>query len=95
VPWSRSRPGTKPVYRTPEYRATVKRLWAELRRNGHGTCAEVRCVMSSRLITPAMRLHACHDSTGTVVLGLGHAQCNLTDAAKRARARQTASRLRW
>jgi hypothetical protein len=83
------------VYYTAEYLATKKRLHAELAAAGSGRCAELRCVMPSRLITPGMRLHVCHDPTGTVVLGLGHAKCNLSDAGRRARARQTSSPLRW
>jgi hypothetical protein len=59
-----------------------------LRQAGSGVCAERVCVMRSRVITPDMDLHLCHDPTGTVVLGLGHRQCNLHEAAKRARKMQ-------
>ena len=98
MPWSRSRPGgskTAAKYRDPTYLATRRRLIAELQRAGQGRCAEQVCVMRSRLITPAMSLHLCHDDTGTVIRGLGHAQCNRADAGRRARARQNASQLRW
>jgi len=98
MPWTNSRPGgnkTAAKYRDPAYLATGKRLRAELQRTGQGTCAERVCVMPTRLITPAMRLHLCHDETGQHIRGLGHAKCNLSDAGRRARARQNVSRLRW
>ena len=67
---------------------------AELKRAGSGRCAEVVCRYRSRLITPDMDLHLCHDRTGAVVLGLGHARCNLSAAGREARERQNSIRLR-
>lgn len=98
MPWDRSRPGgtkVNPKYRDPAYLATRKQLMDQLKRAGQGVCAERICIMQSRLITPSMRLHLCHDETGTVIRGLGHMQCNVRDAARRARARQNVSTLRW
>ena len=98
MPWDRNRPGgtkTKAKYRDPAYLTTRKRLIAELQRAGHGVCAERVCVMRTRTITPGMRLHLCHDDTGQHIRGLGHAQCNLSDAGRRARARQHTARLLW
>ena len=98
MPWDRSRPGgrrTSEKYRDPTYLATRKRLMAELKAAGQGVCAERVCVMRSRLITPTMRLHLCHDETGQHIRGLGHQQCNVSDAARRARARQNVTRLTW
>jgi hypothetical protein len=73
---------------------------AALRRAGAGLCAEPICVMPSRVITPDMDLHLCHDRRTGTVLGLGHARCNITEAARYAnhRRRQRAartSRLTW
>jgi hypothetical protein len=59
-----------------------------LRLAGAGLCAERVCVKRSRIITPDMALHLCHDPTGTVVIGLGHAECNVHEAATRGRRRQ-------
>lgn len=75
---------------------------AALRAAGSGLCAERVCVKRSRLITPDMDLHLCHDPTGQHVIGLGHADCNRHEAAVRARRLQTRRRrnprqstLRW
>lgn len=98
MPWDRSRPGgskTAAKYRDPAYLATRKRLIEQLKRDGQGVCAEQVCVMRSRLITPSMKLHLCHDETGQHIRGLGHSECNLSDAGRRARARQNVTRLRW
>jgi hypothetical protein len=98
LPWSASRPkgtATDAKYRTPEHRAAVKKHKAELRAAGVGVCAEVVCLMRSRLITPGMALDLCHDRTTGAVLGLGHSKCNRTEASRHARALQDASRLRW
>ncbi|SDG95609.1 hypothetical protein SAMN05660324_3950 [Klenkia brasiliensis] len=67
---------------------------------GVGRCAERICRASSRRITVAMgsKLHLCHDRETGQVLGLGHAACNLSEAARYARAKQTeaeATRLDW
>lgn len=87
MPWDRSAP-TAAKYRTAEHRETNKKLRAQLARDGQGVCAETICVKPSRLITPTMSLHLCHDITGTYYLGLGHAACNLKAAAREARRRQ-------
>jgi hypothetical protein len=68
---------------------------ARLRAIGMAYCAEPECTQPSRIITPNMRLHLSHDPTGTVVLGLSHYQCNLAEAAKRARRYQDSSQLSW
>jgi hypothetical protein len=65
-----------------EHRATRAAAMAALRRAGSGVCAERRCVKRSRLITPAMDLHLCHDRRTGEVRGLGHAACNLSEAAR-------------
>lgn len=64
------------------------RALEELRFAGSGRCAESVCVMPSRLITPAMELHLCHDVTDGRVLGLGHEKCNLAEANRRQKERR-------
>jgi hypothetical protein len=102
MPWNNARPGgntTAPKYRTPEYRAAVKRLRAQLARDGTGLCAEIVCHYRTRTITPDMDLHACHDRRTGQIRGLGHAHCNRTEGARYARAKQSGqtrqSALRW
>lgn len=98
MPWSNSRPNgnkTAAKYRDPTYLATRRRLIAQLEHDGSGICAERVCTQRSRLIVPGMKLHLCHDETGTQIRGLGHQACNVSDAARRARARQDIQRLRW
>ena len=97
MPWAKSRPGgskTAAKYRDPAYLAEAKRLRDQLKRDGVGVCAERVCVMTSRLITPAMRLHVCHDRASGAVRGLGHMKCNVTEAARFARSMQNVIRTR-
>lgn len=61
---------------------------------GSGVCAERVCIKRTRRITPADDLHLCHDATGTIVLGLGHADCNRHEAAVRANRLQQQRRRR-
>lgn len=88
MPWSNSRPGSHARYQTPEHRAEVKRHQAALAAAGSGRCAEVVCKKRSRLILPGMDLHLCHDRRTGAVLGLGHAQCNRSEAGRYARGKQ-------
>jgi hypothetical protein len=93
MPWSNTRP-RKTKYDASHNREAARHR-AALRAQGQGTCAEPVCVAPSRTITPGMDLHLSHDPSGRVILGLSHAQCNRAEAARRARALQTASRLTW
>jgi hypothetical protein len=86
MPWSNTSRRSDRYGR--EHRAQRARAMAALRRAGSGVCAEHRCVKRSRLITPDMDLHLCHDRTTGQVRGLGHAACNLTEAARYANRRQ-------
>lgn len=93
--WSKSRPrggAVDPKYLTPEHRAQVAAYKAQLKRDGRLWCAEIVCVMRSRLILPGMKWAAGHDSTGTRYVGPVHQRCNAREAAVRARARQTAAK---
>jgi len=100
MPWSRTRPRSRKYGR--EHRDERERHMAALIRQGAGLCAERICVKRTRVITPDMDLHLCHAPDGVTVLGLGHAACNVREAARRARAKQTRrhhtterSHLRW
>lgn len=98
MPWQTTRPGgskTAGKYRSPEHRAARKALEAQLARDGHLTCAQPVCKHGDRTITPGMRWCAGHDDTGTTYIGPVHLRCNVSDGAKRGRARQNTSRLRW
>lgn len=97
MPWDRSRPrggAVNPKYRSKEHRETRARLMAELRKAGAGICAEEICGKRTRLITPAMDLHVCHNRRTGEVRGLGHATCNTSEAARYARSLQTSIRIR-
>lgn len=72
-----------------EHRSARARHMAALRAAGSGVCAERVCVKRSRLITPDMELHLCHEPDGVTIRGLGHADCNRHEAAVRARRMQT------
>jgi hypothetical protein len=91
--WARTKPPRK-QYAAQHQRTRAHHI-AALRAAGTGHCAEPVCVAPTRTITPDMDLHLSHDPTGRRVLGLSHAQCNRVEAAKRARALQDASLLRW
>ena len=98
MPWDKSRPrgqGVDAKYRTKQHRDTVKAYKQQLARDGQAQCAQPICVMRSRLILLGMRWCAGHDDSGSHYIGLVHEQCNRSDGGRRARARQTASPLRW
>lgn len=98
MPWQKNRPNggkVNPKYRTPEHRAICAAYKAQLKRDGYLTCAEPVCVMRTRTILPGMQWAAGHDPSGTRYIGPVHRACNAREAAVRARARQTATRLRW
>lgn len=97
MPWQNDRPRSA-VYGRAHQAARAQHL-AALKRAGVGTCAETRnpgsrCVKRSHLITPDMELHLCHNSRTGEVLGLGHADCNRSEAARRANRMQRAKRRR-
>jgi hypothetical protein len=97
MPWSNSRPRAATYGRA--HQATRAAHLAALKRAGVGQCAEMRnpgsyCTKRSPLITPGMELHLCHNSRTGEVLGLGHADCNRSEAARRANRMQRAARAR-
>lgn len=98
MPWSTTRPRGKTVaakYRTAEHRAQVASYKAQLARDGHLVCAQPVCLHPTRLILPGMHWAAGHDETGTRYIGPVHRRCNSVDGARRGRARQTSTALRW
>jgi hypothetical protein len=92
VPWDRTS-GTDPKYRSKAHRDYRASLVRQLKRDGYLMCTAKTCVMPTRMITnPRGRdrdgLHAGHDDSGTQYDGPQHNACNVTDGAKRARAKQ-------
>ena len=77
----------KPQHRTPEHRAARKH-WTPIVARGEAYCVEPICVMTDRWIEPGTEWHVSHDTTGTVILGPSHWQCNLSEAGKRGHAIQ-------
>lgn len=101
MPWQNDRPRSRRYGRAHQDERAAH--LAALRRAGSGVCAERVCVLPSRVITPDMDLHLCHDRATGRVLGLGHRACNVSEAARYARRVQTTgkrhtherSTLRW
>jgi hypothetical protein len=88
VPWS-SRKGTAAVYRTPEHRKARAALLTAFRPG------DPCCLCGRPMYGPTSRLHADHDPVTGGYRGLSHERCNVRDGARRGRARQNVSRLRW
>ena len=99
MPWDRTRTGTAAKYRTPEHKRERQQRMAQYQRDGYTTCAQPVCVMPTRTIAWPAPVHLLHDDSGTYYLGLGHPQCNVRDAARRASARShgldSAAPTRW
>lgn len=70
-------------HRTPEYRRAYRALKVAQRAGQWLLCAEPVCVKASRDIAPWMPAHVCHDPSGTVIIGYGHRQCNITEVNER------------
>lgn len=86
MPWSNTSRRSDRYGR--EHRAERARHMDALRAAGAGLCAERVCIKRSRLIRPDDDLHLCHDARTGAVLGLGHRDCNVREAAVRARRKQ-------
>ena len=91
--WDNNRPRRR-IY-GPEHARIRAQHMARLRAVGIGRCMERECIAPTRVITPDMDLHLCHDYLTGGYLGLGHAQCNRHEAAKRARSMQDSTQLAW
>jgi hypothetical protein len=95
MPWSNTRRGTHPKYNSREHRAARAAMKAQLERDGYAICAQDICLFNSRIILPGMQWCAGHDASGADYIGPVHRQCNESDAGRRGRARQNASRIVW
>jgi hypothetical protein len=92
MPWSSSRPqgnGTDAKYRTVAHRQARAALLATFQPG------DPCCLCDRPMYGPTRNLHADHWPGSDQYRGLSHAACNRRDGSMRARARQTASRLRW
>jgi hypothetical protein len=94
VSWDQ-RSETDAKYRTPEHRRERKKYAEQMKREGRLTCAQPECVMASRVIAPDDVWHVGHDESGEHYIGPVHRDCNLRDAAVRARAKQNEPQRRW
>ena len=99
MPWDRSQP-VDPKYRSKAHRAYVAGLKQQLRREGSLTCTAQPCLFDTRCIvnpngSAPDGLTAGHADNGVDYDGPQHRLCNSRDGARRARARQDVTRLRW
>ena len=85
--WDRSQP-TNPKYRSREHKTERKRWAAQMQTVGWLVCHQPICVKPTRTIMAGEPWHLGHDDTGTRFIGPTHAECNVRDAATRARQRQ-------
>lgn len=76
---------SKPRYRYSHQQE--RKRWVPLVAQGEALCAEPVCLMPTRVIPPqwarTQLWHLCHDPSGSIVIGIGHRKCNLSEAAKR------------
>jgi hypothetical protein len=71
-----------PIYRTTAHRRARAALIAAF------TPGDACCLCGQPMYPPTRQLHADHEPGTLAYRGLAHAQCNVEDAARRARARQ-------
>lgn len=98
MPWDHAAP-KDPKYGTAEHRRLRDHYVRRLRAGETLTCTAAICLFDSRDITnPDGRardgLHLGHNDDGETYAGPQHNACNVTDGARRARARQDPPR-RW
>ena len=86
----------------PRYRYAHQQIRKRLRAivdAGEAYCVEPVCVMPSRWIQPGTPWDVCHDPTGTITTGPGHARCNRREGASRGnrmrRAKPVRTPRRW
>ena len=90
MPWSSHRPPPDKRGYGKEHRAARARAIAELERAGVGIC----CI-GGEPIYPGQPLHLDHTPDRQSYRGLACARHNRSDGAKRGRARQNVTTLRW
>lgn len=92
MPWSSSRPGASPIYRTAEHRKARARLLAAFQPG------DPCCLCGRPMYPPTRNLHADHDPRTGGYRGLAHGgppyYCNQRDGSRRGRARQDVIRMR-
>jgi len=75
----------KPKYRHAHQQERLK--WKPVVEAGEAYCAEPVCLIEraggSRWIAPGTPWHLCHDTTGTIWIGVGHRRCNTSEGARR------------
>jgi hypothetical protein len=94
MPWAR-RSGNAAKYRTRRHRVERARWAALLRKAGAMPCAQSVCVMPTRAIHHGQPWHLGHAADGVTYLGPVHPACNVKDGARRGRARQNVTGMRW
>lgn len=70
-------------HRTPEHRAAYQAIKRAQARGEWLWCHEVECQFDTRDIPPDYPADVCHDDSGTVILGPGHAVCNRSEAGRK------------
>ncbi len=90
MPWDRSRPAPSSRGYGAEHRRARAAAIAQLERAGVGIC----CI-GGEPIYPGQALHLDHTPDRSGYRGLACARHNRSDGAKRGRARQDVTRLRW
>jgi len=90
MPWSRSRPSADKRGYGTEHRKARAAAMAQLERDGIG-----RCCIGGEPIYPGQALHLDHTPDRSAYRGLACAKHNRSDGAKRGRARQNVTSLRW
>lgn len=90
MPWDRSRPSPEKRGYGAEHRKARAAAIAQLERAGVGIC----CI-GGEPIYPGQSLHLDHTPDRTAYRGLACARHNRSDGAKRGRARQNVTRLKW
>jgi hypothetical protein len=76
----------KPQHRTREHLTAYQAIKRAQAAGEQLECAEVECVMDSRVIYPDQAADVAHDTTGTYVIGASHMTCNRREAAIRGNA---------
>lgn len=72
-----------PQHRTREHRAAYQAIREAQARGEWLTCHQPVCQYETRDIPPWEPAHVCHDDTGTIILGPGHAYCNESEAGRK------------
>lgn len=76
-----------------------KETWRPAVDAGHEDCREPVCLEEidglGRRIQPGTAWDLCHDPSGEVVIGPGHARCNRSEAAKRMHRTRAPLPRRW